>query len=67
MLTEHMGVAAEFVVDDVLRALESDASVHNDPSTMMRQFFAGLDGELPPEINAPAAHLEIMRRARSAA
>ena len=66
VLTEHIGVAAEFVVDDVLSALQADASVRDDPSTMMRQFFARLDAELPPEVNLPAVHLEIMRRARRA-
>lgn len=67
VLTEHIGVAAEFVIDDVISALESDPSLRDNPVNMLRQFFAKLEGELPPEINAPAVHLEIMRRARGAA
>lgn len=66
MLTEHIAVAAEFVIDDVVIALEADPSLRDNPAVMLRQFFAKLDGELPAEFNAPAVHLEIMRRASGA-
>ena len=66
VLTEHIGVAAEFVIDDIIAALESDTTLRDNPANMLRQFFAKLDGELPPEFNSPAVHLEIMRRARGA-
>ena len=66
VLTEHIGVAAEFVIDDVVIALEPDPSLRDNPAMMLRQFFAKLDGELPAEVNAPAVHLEIMRRASGA-
>ncbi len=63
VLTDHMGIAAEFIIDDVIAALEVDPLLQNHPTMALRQFFAKLDTELPPEINAPAVHLEIMRRA----
>ena len=66
VLTEHIGVAAEFVVDDVISALEADPTLRNNPAMVLRQFFAKLDAELPAGINTPAIQLAIMRRARGA-
>jgi hypothetical protein len=66
VLTEHIGVAAEFIIDDVISALEADPSLRDNPAMVLRQFFAKLEAELPSEINTPAVHLAIMRRARGA-
>lgn len=66
VLTEHIGVAAEFVIDDVTASLETDLTLRDNPVMLLRQFFFRLDGELPPELNRSAIQLEIMQRARRA-
>jgi hypothetical protein len=49
-LTEYMGIAAEFVVDDAFSDLEKNKIFNKDPKLQEMYFFVCLGKLLPPEV-----------------
>jgi hypothetical protein len=55
-LAEYMGVAAEFVIEDVMAVVEANKSMHFNLSTRYMFFFSTLQEHLPPDV--PFAQLK---------
>ena len=49
-VAEYMGVAAEFVVDDALQDVQSNASFSGKPDLQQMYFFVALGKQLPPTV-----------------
>jgi hypothetical protein len=56
-LTEYMGIAAEFVVDDAFDDVAKNAAFNKDPKLQAMYFFVCLGKLLPPEV--PYANLKM--------
>jgi hypothetical protein len=50
LLSEHLGVAAEFVVEDAFAELDSHVEWVNHPQLMQSQFLIILERHLPREV-----------------
>lgn len=49
-VSEYMGIAAEFVVDDALAEVERFAAASKNSDNHALHFFASLAKQLPPEV-----------------
>lgn len=56
-VSEYMGIAAEFVVDDALAEVEQFAAASGNSDNHALHFFAALAKQLPPEV--PYAHVKL--------
>ncbi len=62
VLTEHLGVAAEFVVDDTLNALRASSTYGQMLDTVfLDSFFITLGGLLPPSVPLDPIRQKITR------
>jgi hypothetical protein len=50
VLTEYMGIAAEFVVDDAFDEVNKNAAFSSNPDTRAMYFYVCLGKQLPPEV-----------------
>ncbi len=62
VLTEHLGVAAEFVVDDALNAVRASSTSGDMPDAVfLDSWFITLGGMLPPSVPLDSVRRQITR------
>lgn len=62
VVSEYIGVAAEFVVDDAIDATVAEKALSDLPRMQLLLFFRNLENELPPEVPFLAVRKQIILR-----
>ena len=64
-VSEYMGIAAEFVVDDALAEVDQFAAVSKNSDNHALHFFAALAKQLPPEVPYASVKSAILKSLRN--